>query len=58
MLLGYLKWVPFCRETVIVSLLMNDAKIAWERIVQSLHYNGVIVVELNDSQKRQAAQLL
>jgi hypothetical protein len=37
---------------------MKDANSAWERIVQSLHCNGELVGELNDSQKRHAAQLL
>jgi hypothetical protein len=37
---------------------MKDANNAWERIVQSLQYNGELVVELNESQKRHAAQLL
>ena len=37
---------------------MKDAINGDERIVQSLHYNGVLVVELNWSLKRHAAQLI
>jgi len=37
---------------------MKDANNAWERIVQSQLYNGELVVELNESQKRHAPQLL
>ena len=58
MLLGYLKWLPFCREIVIINLLLKDANNAKERIVQSLRYNGKLVVEIIESQKRHAAHLL
>jgi len=37
---------------------MKDANNAWERIVQILHYNDELVIELNQPQKRHATQLL